>query len=75
MQLQWKKLGFTGNRIEVDRGGGTWTLLDIDTKPHYEDPASPAPGATVLWKYRAIYPDGDTVFGQWSDTGSIAATG
>ena len=75
VQLQWKKLGFTGIRIEVDRGGGTWTFLDIDTKPHYEDPASPAPGATVLWKYRAIYLDGDQVFGQWSDASSIAVTG
>ncbi len=25
------------------------------SSPHYDDPASPAPGATVLWKYRAIY--------------------
>jgi hypothetical protein len=74
-QLQCKKLGFTGIRIEVDRGTGSWTFLDIATKPHYEDPASPAPGATVLWKYRAIYLDGDTVFGQWSDVGSIAVTG
>jgi len=67
--------GFTGIRIEVDRGGGTWTFLDIDTKPHHEDAASPAAGATVLWKYRAIYLDGDQVFGQWSDVGSIAVTG
>ena len=74
MQVQWKKASFTGIRIEVDRGTG-WTFLDIDTKPHYEDPASPAPGATVLWKYRAIYLDGDTVFGQWSDVGTIAVTG
>lgn len=35
----------------------------------------PAPGATVLWKCRAIYLDGDQVFGQWSDTVSIAVTG
>ena len=34
-----------------------------------------AAGATVLWKYRAIYLDGDQVFGQWSDVGSIAVTG
>ena len=67
--------GFTGIRIEVDRGGGTWTFLDIDTKPHHEDAASPAAGATVLWKYRAIYLDGDQVFAQWSDTGNIAVTG
>lgn len=75
VELQWKKLGFTGIRIEVDRGSGQWVFLDIDTKPHYQDPASPAPGATVLWKYRAIYLKGDAVFGQWSDTVSIAVTG
>ena len=55
--------------------GGTWTFIDNDIKPHYEDAASPAPGATVLWKYRAIYLEGDHPFGQWSDTGSIAVTG
>ena len=65
----------TSIRIEVDRGGGTWTFLDIDTKPHHEDAASPAAGATVLLKYRAIYLDGDQVSGQWSDVGTIAVTG
>lgn len=37
--------------------------------------SAPPPGATVPWKYRAIYLDGDTVFGQWSDVGTIAVTG
>jgi hypothetical protein len=47
---------------------------DNNTRP-VKVPGSPAAGATVLWKYRAIYLDGDTVFGQWSDVGSIAVTG
>lgn len=50
-------------------------LLDIDTKPHYTDETRPAPGTTVLWKYRAIYLKGDQVFGQWSDVVSIAVAG
>lgn len=74
VQLQWKKLGFTGIRVEVDRGNGQWVFLDIDTKPHYDDPASPPTGASV-WKYRAIYIQGDQVFGQWSDVATIAVTG
>ncbi len=75
VEIQWKKSGFTGVRIEVDRGSGQWVFLDMDTKPHYQDAASPAPGATALWKYRAIYLKGDQVFGQWSDAVSIAVTG
>ena len=34
-----------------------------------------APGNTALWKYRAIYLDGDQGFGQRSDVVSIAVTG
>jgi len=72
IEVQWKKSGFTGVRIEVDRGNGQWTFLAVDTVPHYTDTATPAPGTTALWKYRAIYLDGDESFGQWSDTVSIA---
>ena len=74
VRLEWKKLEFTGIRIEVDRGNG-WVFADIDTKPHWDDPASPPAGAAVVWKYRAIYLLGDEVFGQWSDTASIAVQG
>ena len=66
---------FSGIRIEVDRGNGQWVFLDVDLKPHYTDNASPAPGTTALWKYRAIYLQGDQVFGQWSDPVSIAVHG
>ena len=33
-----------------------------------------APGTTALWKYRAIYLNGDEQFGQWSDVVSLAVT-
>lgn len=47
----------------------------MEKRTHHEDAASCATGATVLWKYCAIYLDGETVFGQWSDLGSIAVMG
>ena len=75
MEVQWKKSGFTGVRIEVDRGNGIWVYLATDTVPHYLDTLALAPGTTALWKYRAIYLEGDQVFGQWSDVTSIAVTG
>lgn len=75
VEIQWKKFGFTGIRIEADRGNGQWVFLDVDTKPHYQDPASPAPGTAVVWKYRAIYLLDGEQFGQWSDTATIAVQG
>ena len=77
VEVQWKKSGFTGVRIEVDRGNGIWVYLATDTVPHYIDTLTLAlaAGTTALWKYRAIYLEGDQVFGQWSDAVSIAVTG
>ena len=75
IEVQWKKSGFTGVRIEVDRGSGQWAFLAIDTIPHYPDTLALAPGTTALWKYRAIYLDGDEPFGQWSATATIAVQG
>ena len=75
VEVQWRKLGFTGVRIEVDRGSGQWTFLAVDTIPDYVDTVTPAAGTTALWRYRAIYLDGDEPFGQWSDPVSIAVTG
>ena len=34
-----------------------------------------APGTAAVWKYRAIYLNGDEQFGQWSDPVSIAVQG
>ena len=75
VEIQWKKLSFTGVRIEVDRGTGQWLFLAIDTEPHYQDTLTPAPGTAAVWKYRAIYLMGDQPFGQWSDTATIAVQG
>jgi hypothetical protein len=75
VEIQWRKGGFTGVRIEVDRGNGQWVFLAVDTEPHYIDTLSPAPGTAVVWKYRAIYLEGDANFGQWSDPASIAVQG
>jgi hypothetical protein len=75
VEVQWKKGGFTGVRIEVDRGNGQWVFLAVDTEPHYTDTLHLAPGTAAVWKYRAIYLNGDEQFGQWSDPVSIAVQG
>ena len=74
-EVQWKKLGFTALKIEVDRGNGQWVYLATDTEPHYQDTVTLPPGTAAVWKYRAIYLQGDQVFGQWSDVASIAVHG
>ena len=74
-EVQWKKLGFTALKIEVDRGNGQFVYLATDTEPHYIDTVSLPPGTAAVWRYRAIYLDGDQLFGQWSDVVSIAVTG
>ena len=73
--MQIKKQGFPGARLEVDRGNGLWVLLATITSPHYVDTLTPAPGTAAVWKYRAIYLQGDQPFGQWSDTATIAVQG
>ena len=73
--MQWKKLGFTALKIEVDRSNGQWVYLATDTEPHYQDTVTLPPGTAAVWKYRAIYLQGDQVFGQWSDVASIAVQG
>jgi hypothetical protein len=76
------KWGWGGNsafldscEIQVDRGTG-FGLLTIDTTPNYTDTqAFPAAGQTALWKYKAIYRQGDDRVGQWSDVVSIPVAG
>ena len=76
MEIRWPKQGFTGVRIEVDRGDGPgWRFLAVDTEPDYVDTVLPAAGAGPLWKYRAIYLQGDERFGQWSDVAEITVRG
>ena len=75
VEVQWKKQRFTGVRIEVDRGNGQWVFLAVDTEPHYVDTYTLAPGTAAVWKYCAIYLNGDEQFGQWSDPVSATIAG
>ena len=73
--VKWPKGAFDAVEIWVDRGAGS-SFLAIDTVPDYLDTAPlPAPGASAVWKYKAIYRLNDTQVGQWSDVVSIAVQG
>jgi len=72
----WTKKEMDGVEIHVDRGGGTFALLAFDTQPDYLDTAAlPAPGASAVWKYKAIYRLHDEQVGQWSDVASLSVMG
>lgn len=73
----WKKQGMEGIQIWVDRGDGKgFVFLAVDTVPDYRDTAAlPAPGASAVWKYKAIYLLNDEQVGQWSDVASISVMG
>lgn len=71
----WTKQGMDAVEIFVDRGTG-FVFLAIDTVPDYTDTAPmPAAGQSALWKYKAIYRQGDDRVGQWSDVVSIPVAG
>lgn len=81
VQVKW---GWGGNgafldscEIHVDRGDNKgFVLLTIDTTPNYTDTQPfPAPGQSALWKYKAIYRQGDQRVGQWSDVATLAIAG
>ena len=61
-----------GIELWVDRGTG-FTFLAVDTVTGYT--AMPAAGQSALWKYKAIYRQGDDRVGQWSDVVSIPMPG
>lgn len=67
--VKWKKYKADAVHIEVDRGEGVWTLLAIDTVPHFVDKTPVA--CPAVWKYRAMYIVADVLVGQWSDVVSI----
>jgi len=72
----WTKQALDAVEIWVDRGSGTFAFLAIDTVPDYLDTASlPAPGASAVWKYKAIYRLSDEQVGQWSDVAAIIVMG
>ena len=73
--LGWTKQGMDGVEFWVDRGTG-FAFLAVDTVPDYTDTAPlPAAGQSALWKYKAIYRQGDDRVGQWSDVVSIPVAG
>jgi|SRR5882724_3221244 len=75
VNIGWVKQGMDGIEIQVDRGTG-FVFLAIDTIPGYTDTAPmPAAGQSALWKYKAIYRQGDDRVGQWSDVVSIPVAG
>jgi hypothetical protein len=75
VNIGWTKQGMDGIEIQVDRGTG-FVFLAIDTIPGYTDTAPmPAAGQSALWKYKAIYRQGDDRVGQWSDVVSIPVAG
>ena len=75
VDIGWTKQGLDGIEIWVDRGTG-FAFLAVDTVPGYTDTqAMPAAGQSALWKYKAIYHQGDDRVGQWSDVVSIPVAG
>jgi len=75
VNIGWTKQGMDGLEFWVDRGTG-FVFLAVDTVPGYADTQPmPAAGQSALWKYKAIYRQGDDRVGQWSDVVSIPVAG
>jgi len=74
--IAWPKGDMTGLEVHVDRGDGKgFVFLVVDTIPDYTDTFELPAGQAGLWKYMAIYRQGDDRVGQWSDVVSIAVAG
>jgi hypothetical protein len=75
--VEWKKGNASALEIWVDRGDGHgFIFLTIDSVPDYLDTFQlPAPGASAVWKYKAIYRIGDERVGQWSDETKFTVAG
>ncbi len=73
--IAWSKQGMDGLEVWVDRGTG-FGFLAIDTVPDYTDTQPlPTSGQSAVWKYKAIYKQGDERVGQWSDVVSLPVAG
>ncbi|MBS0346740.1 MAG: hypothetical protein JSR69_09785 [Proteobacteria bacterium] len=73
--IQWSKGGADSIEIWADRGDDKGlAFYTITTDPNFTD-ASPTPGNSALWKYKAIYRLRDEQVGSWSDVISIAIGG
>ena len=75
--IGWTKQGTDGLELLTDRGDGKgFVYLAFDTVPDYLDTAPlPAPGASIVWKYKGIYRESDEQVGQWSDVSSLSVMG
>ena len=78
--LVWVKRGMklvTAIEFWVDRGDGKGSVfLAIDSVPDYLDTYQlPAAGTSAVWKYKAIYKQGDNPVGQWSDILNVSVMG
>jgi hypothetical protein len=78
--LVWSKKGLpevTGIELWVDRGDGKgFVFLATDSVPDYLDTYGlPAAGTSAVWKYKAIYKQGDNPVGQWSDILNVSVLG
>lgn len=73
--IQWTKGDADSIEIWADRGDDKGlSFHTITTDPAYTD-ASPTPGTSALWKYKAIYRLRDEQVGSWSDVISVAIGG
>jgi hypothetical protein len=73
--IGWTKQSMDGLEVWVDRGTG-FGFLAIDTVPDYTDTQPlPTAGQSAVWKYKAIYRQGDDRVGQWSDVVSLPVAG
>jgi hypothetical protein len=64
-ELVWKKMGFDGIEIHVNRGDG-YEFLANDMRPNFIDNYSIG-NTPKVWKYKCIYLYNDIRVGEWSD--------
>ena len=71
------RAGMDSLELLADRGDGKgFGLLTIITNFEYTDNwPLPAPGASAVWKYKAIYRLNDAQVGEWSDVASLGVMG
>jgi hypothetical protein len=73
-EVRWTRKKMDAIEIHVDRGEG-YEFLAYDRNPHFTDVNTLEPGASAVYKYKAVYIKNDTRVGMWSDEVSITVTG
>lgn len=71
-ELVWKRMGFDGIEIHVNRGDG-YHFLANDMRPNYIDNHAIGTEPKV-WKYKCIYLYNDERVGEWSDEAVITVS-